>query len=481
MRSIRILLFALVWFSCAWFGSWELNTNTETRLFASISLGEQHDATIDEFADLTIDKARFGSHYYLDKAPGMTLMAIPAVMIGDWWTGREATGLAKIAGGDFARYLRIRLRIAVAMGPAILTALAAVLLFEMGVGLTGSVGAGVFAALGFALGTPIWGWSTTLLGHAPVAALYVIAIWAVWRGARDATPRLRFALLTGASLGWAVVVEYQAALAGGAIAFWALSRYRRQGGAYWRPILAAAVGGLVALIPLALYNLVAFDTPFKIGYSGVVGWEGMHRGLFGLGWPAPRALLEITFGPTRGIVWVAPILLLAPRGLEAWWGEPDRREWAVMLGAVTMIVLLVNAAYVYWDGGNSTGPRLSMPMVGALALALAPVWAKLRSRTMRLAAAGLLGVSIFLNVAIASADIFAPPIFRFPIWSDVLSLRFANGVLVSIASDWFGWSPWAGLWWWCAVALPMLGWLIRAAARNDPSFPRLATKCAIDR
>ena len=33
------------------------------------------DARIDEFRDLTIDKAEFGGHVYLDKAPGMTLLA----------------------------------------------------------------------------------------------------------------------------------------------------------------------------------------------------------------------------------------------------------------------------------------------------------------------------------------------------------------------------------------------------------------------
>ena len=468
-RRIRIVLFALVWFSCSWFGSWELNPNTATRLYAAISLVEQHDATIDEFAELTIDKAAFGGHFYLDKAPGMTLMAVPAVAIGDWLTAREATGMAKLTGeSDFARYLRLRLRIAVATGPALLTALAAVLILEMGASLAGGVAAGLFAALGFALGTPIWGWSTTVLGHAPVASLYVVAIWAVWRGTRDAVARPRFAALVGASLGWATVIEYQAALAGGVIGLWALYRYRYRQGASWRPAMAAIAAGIAALIPLGVYNMVAFDTPFRIGYSGVVGWEGMQRGLFGLGWPDPRVLLEITFGPTRGLLWVAPVVILAPYGLDLWWRRSDRREWAALVGGVTIVTLLVNAAYVYWDGGNSTGPRLAMPMAGALALGLAAGWAELTSRATRIACAMLLGLSIFLNLAIASADIFAPPIFLFPIWSDVLAGRFARGELQTIASDWWGWSTWAGLWLWAVIVLPTLSWLARQAMAADP-------------
>ena len=343
-------------------------------MFAAVSLIEQHDATIDEFADLTIDKAQFGQHFYLDKAPGMTLMAMPAVALADWWTGERASDLPKIAGGDFARYLRLRLRIAVAIGPAILTALAAVLILDMGAGLTGSTAAGLFAALGFALGTPAWGWTTTLLGHAPGAALYVLAIWAIWRGTRDGVGRARYPLIAGLALGWAVGIEYQLALGGSVIGLWGVYRFGRDGGNPVPGLSALVAGGLVALMPVGLYNIVAFGTPFRIGYSGVVGWEGMHQGLFGLGWPRPRALLEITVGPTRGLIWVAPILLLSPRGLTHWWHARGQRDYAVVLGGVALVVLLVNAAYVYWDGGNSTGPRLSIPMVGALALGLAPLW-----------------------------------------------------------------------------------------------------------
>lgn len=61
------LLGALVWLSCIWFGSWEWNANQATRVYAALSIVEQGDATIDEYAPLTIDKARFGAHFYSDK------------------------------------------------------------------------------------------------------------------------------------------------------------------------------------------------------------------------------------------------------------------------------------------------------------------------------------------------------------------------------------------------------------------------------
>ncbi|WP_267394432.1 hypothetical protein [Sphingomonas sp. GC_Shp_1] len=462
LRLMRIVLFALVWFSCAWFGSWEWNPNNAVRLFAAISLVEDGDATIDEFADLTIDKAVFGAHAYSDKAPGMTLMSLPAVALADAVTGERATALPKIFGGlEMTRYLRLRTRLAVASGSAVLTAIAAVLLFDLALALTGSAGAALFAALGYALGTPAWGWSTTLLGHAPVAALYVIAVAAFWRAARTAT--LRWAAVAGLALGWSVTIEYQAVLAGLVIAGWMLWHVRAAA-SRWRLIAAVAAGGLLGLLPLLGYNLVAFGTPFRIAYSGVVGWEGMHQGLFGLGMPRLAALRGITVGTQHGLVWVAPVLLLAIPGLMVWADRARTRDLAWVAGGVALVVLLVNAAYVYWEGGNATGPRLAIPLCGLLALGLAPAWVAIGGRNVRSAAA-LLALSIAINAMIAAAEVFVPPLYRFPLWSGVYQQHVAVGDLRTIASEYGGWTPWHGFVLWTALAAAMIGWLVREATK----------------
>ena len=83
MARTRLLLFALVWLSCVWFGSWALNPNNATRMYAGMALVERGDARIDQYQALTIDKAEFGGHFYMDKAPGMTLLSLPAMAIAD--------------------------------------------------------------------------------------------------------------------------------------------------------------------------------------------------------------------------------------------------------------------------------------------------------------------------------------------------------------------------------------------------------------
>ena len=454
-----MLLFLLVWLSAAWFGSWEFNPNNATRLFAAISLVEDGDATIDEFAALTIDRAQFDGHVFLDKAPGMTLMAVPAVAAATWLGGERSATVAKVFGDpQLARFLRVRQRLAVATGPAILTAVAAVLLYDLALGLTGSAVAALFAALAYALGTPAWGWSTTITGHAPVAALFVIAVWAFHRqGAR-------WAMLGGAALGWAVVVEYQAVLAGSVIAGWAAWRVSPLPDR-WRILGLASAGGVAALLLMLGYNLLAFGTPFRIAYAGVQGFEGMQQGLFGLGWPRPRILIEILIGDRRGLLWVAPVLLLAPLGWSLLADRPRDRGLAIMATAVVAIVLLVNAAYVYWDGGNATGPRHALPLVGLAALGLAPAW-QAGGRT-RIAAAALLAVSIAINLMIAAAEVFAPPEYRWPLYSAIYDLRFSRGDLRTWPGEWLGWTPWHGFQLYLVVAVPLLVLLIAGARQAD--------------
>ncbi|MGK6319052.1 hypothetical protein [Sphingomonas sp. DT-204] len=460
LRTIGALLFALVWFSCVWFGSWEWNPNHATRLFAALSIVEQGDATIDEYQALTIDKARFGDRFYLDKAPGMTLMVLPAVAFADAATGQQAHDLSiQLYDPAFERFLRWRLRLAVATSVALLTALAALALFDWGGAIGGSTGAGLFAAIAYALGTPIWGWSTTLFGHAPVAALFVIAAWAAWRGSSGARVSTGLALLSGLALGWAVVVDYVAVIGGVAIGAWALWRLRPYGFPI-RPIVAALAGGLAALAVLAGYNLFAFHTPFRLGYQGVVGFEGMQQGLFGLTYPKPGVLFEILVGDRRGLMWVAPILVPAVIGCALMLRRRSTRDIGVLALAVAVLTLLYNASYAYWDGGNSTGPRHVVPMIGLLALGLAPLWGTAQSRLKALLLAMLAG-SIALNSVIASAEIMSGGREPFPLWSDVIRDRFLAGQLRTLPSEWFGWSVWSGYAaWWTVAALTAAGFAI---------------------
>lgn len=475
-HGVALLLFALVWLSCVWFGSFELNPNNATRLFSAFSLVERGEATIDRYQTLTIDKAQFtrksGTHYYMDKAPGVTLMAAPVVWATNWITGANSYDqVIDITNPKLADFMRLRLMLAVAFGAALLTAFAAVLLFDLGTGITGSPAAGLFAALGYALGSIVWGWSTTLFGHAPVAALLLIATWAIWRGTSGAREigRWRYPLMAGGALGWAVAIEFPSALGGIAIGLWALWRSREAAWPVRRRLYLIAVGtAIIAVLPLAAYNQFAFGTPFMTGYQGVVGFGGMNEGLFGLTYPKPYVLWEILFGTRRGMLWVAPVLVLGALGLSRMIRNPATRDLGVLALSVIAIVLAVNASYAYWDGGASVGPRHSVPAIPFLALGLAPVWTSLRTMGAKLAASALLGASMLLNLVVAATDIFAPETMVTPVWTRNFVGLFAHARLNTVPNLYWGWQPVWGFALYLDLALPMLAlmlWWTRRAER----------------
>lgn len=468
-HGVAAALFVLVWLSCVWFGSYALNPNNATRLFAALAIVEHGDATIDRYQTLTIDKARFGAHYYMDKAPGVSLMAVPALAATKAVTGgRLDAQIIDIANPRLAPFLLLRLQLVVATTSALLTAFAAVLLLDLGAGVTGSPAAGLFAALGYALGSIVWGWSTTLFGHAPVAALLLIATWAIWRGtysARDLA-RWRYPLMAGGALGWAAVIEFPSALGGIAIGVWAIVRSRQAP----RPLRirlygVALLAAGVAAVPLLAYNQLTFGTPFKLGYQGVVGFGGMQEGLFGLTYPKPYVLYEILFGVRRGLMWVAPVLMLGAVGLWRMVRTPATRDLGWLAVAVVGIVLAVNASYAYWDGGASVGPRHSVPAIPFLAIGLAPFWASLARA--RIAAGALLGVSMLLNLIVAATDIFAPESLPFPVWQRNIVGMLPLGHFSTIPSDHWGWSPWWGLALYLDLALPLLALMLWATRRAE--------------
>lgn len=464
IAALRTVLFALVWLSVAWFGSWHWNPNSAVRLFSAISIVEEGDATIDQFEHLTIDKAQFDSHFYLDKAPGMTLMAVPVVALADALSGETAAGKA-LSYHDAALddYLKLRQWLVVALVNATLMALAALAVFELGRGLTGSAAAGVFGAIGFALATPLWGWATTLFGHAPVAALLAIAMWMVWRGTRDPGDFGGWPAATGVVLGWMLVIEHSALLFGIPVGLWALWRMRGAAPAHrWRAAIDAVLGCAFALLAILAYNQFAYGEPFRLGYQGVVGFEGMRQGLFGLTTPDGDVLGEILWGERRGILWVAPIVVAALPGLAVLW-RSGRRDVALLAMGGAAVAFLYNASYVYWDGGNSTGPRHAMPAVAFLALAFAPAW-HATATPGRLLLASLLTVSVALNCAIAAAEITAPHDAANVLFDGVWA-RLAPGYLRTVPNEFFGTTPWAGLMLYLLIAAP-LGCLLVALARQ---------------
>jgi hypothetical protein len=408
-RTIALGFFLAAFAAYAWLAPQDPNNpQVVTRLGLTLSIVESGRLDIDRFADRTIDKALFEGHYYADKVPGLSFLAIPVVAATLLLINRTGGNLNSNSLTDFARFAKMA---SIAVN-GFISALAVAMLFLTAIRLGATRTGAVFASAALAFGTPFFGWSTAFFAHSVSGSLLIFAAAAIaftyagdTAGGQSRTRLTLFGLGLGILFGFTLVVDSTAApacLLGGMLTL-ALAA-PRGAAALLRMSSFLLVGGFLGLLPLLVYDQLAFGSPFTLGYSKVVDFEGMQQGFFGITWPKPNVAVSILFGRYRGLLPLSPVLVLIPVGLYAMWREPSRRVAASAILIVFCSFLWINAGYIYWWGGWSFGPRYLIPAVPLCCLALAFAWPRsLWARAMTLV---LLAASLFLSLSCAVAGIF---------------------------------------------------------------------------
>jgi len=429
-RLTSLVVFVLLFTSYAYFyqgGGW--NQNSRFALVRSIT--SQHTLRIDAFASSTGDRALYDGHYYCDKAPGLSLTAVPLVAVARavlFVFGRDPDDPAGLA---FLSYLATVLIVGLP------TALAGVSLYSLVIKLGASPGGAFFAAIGFGLGTPTWALATIFIGHAFSAALLVLAFASACRVGTDPGSSvhtdLSLGALIGSCAGWATVSEFPAAVPAVLIASLALvnARQLRRNRAL-RVLGAMTATALGAAAVLLLYQYLCFRSPFHVAYGTAEGFDRMQEGVFGVTLRSlhrvGRVLRQILFGEYRGLLPLAPVLALAPVGLALLVCSGSRaRRAGIVACTVVAYYILLNAHYAYWDGGWSYGPRHVSPAIPFLSLGLGELWTRV-SRTIRWLLAGVLIYGVALTL-VAVSTMPMPPVGVANPTSDLLWPAFREGDL----------------------------------------------------
>ena len=389
----------------------------------------------------SFDKALFDGHLYSDKAPGMSVIAIPAV------EALQLRPVDQIHGSDL-RLWGVRL---LTSGVAFL--LGAFLVGRIAEGL--APGRGAAALVAFALGTIFAPLAATSFGHVTAATLAFGVFALAWR---------RQPLLAGLAAGAALLVEYQTA----AILV-VVGAYVALGG--MRALGRYVAGVLPGVALLLTYDALAFGSPFHLSYR-YVAIKQQSNGFFGIGLPHLHSTYEVFFG-SSGLLLVSPVLIAAVYGLVLL--ARTRRAEAVVCAAVTVFFLLINCGYFAPYGGTLLGPRFFVPALPFLALGLGPAFA----RRPRLTGA-LTVLSVLPVVGLTIVWSQNPPLHQ-TIWGELARLP-AEGrqsrLMRHMTDTVFKWIS-AGSGWGFAVivvaaaaalvlALPTRPWEVRRGARRHP-------------
>jgi len=407
---VEILLFLMLLACYAYFPPRWADWNQNSRLNLTLAMVDDRSFQIDRFVANTGDYAKYNGHYYSDKAPGTSFLAVPVYaavrpVLQTALVQRFIERLGSSAAfGETLRpdgsglatekvYFALVLMIVSFATVAVPSALLGVVLYRF-LELFGlATGWRVMIALIYGLATPAFPYSNTFVGHQQVAALLFGAFWLVFLiGQRRLSPR--WMLVVGVLLGWTLITEYPAALIVAGIGLYALIVLPDR-----RWIVGAALAGIPPLALMMAYNFAIFGTVLPVGYKYSELWQAEHQsGFMSLAGPNREALWGITFGVHRGLFLLAPVLLTGLAGFVAWWRAGIyRRELAVCIWAVASF-LLFNGSSVMWSGGFGVGPRYLVPMLPFLAFGMGAFFAMWGVRWLSRVALVTTGGWSFLNV-----------------------------------------------------------------------------------
>ncbi len=243
-------------------------------------------------------------------------------------------------------------------------------------GLSSSRGAVRLTVVAVFLGTPLWSYARTLFTE-PFAALCVMgAFWATFRAA----PAY---LGASAFVAAGTLMKPQLALLLVPLLAVAAARRHWAGALRLLPLPAAAVAATLLL------NRHMYGSPWLGPYPYYRG-ELLEGGL------------GLLFSSRHGLLATAPVLALALAGMPRLLRQ-DRLRGGVVAAAFLMLYALA-AAWKDWTGGYCYGPRLLVPVVPLLGIALvkaldAPLLAR---GPARWGAWAVVAVSVLLNLVAAT-------------------------------------------------------------------------------
>ncbi|MBK9033309.1 MAG: hypothetical protein IPL61_18890 [Myxococcales bacterium] len=393
----------------------------------------------------TADVSPHAGHQYSNKAPGSSMLAVPAYL--------ALTGVTHVVAGRGPTLGEMMWTFRIWTG-VIPTLLFLLLLARFLPRFAPALPAQRLALVAYGLGSMAFVYSVLFIAH-QLSAVCIGTAWIVTVMVIDDGKRDRWMLAAGAAAGAAPLVDYQALFAAVPIAIWASARLiqTRRG---WAPVLWAVAGAIVPIMILLAYHRACFGSPWKTGYDASETFAFHHqKGFLGLDQLRWRAFTGSTVAGDNGLVVFMPAVLLALPGWAILWWRGHRGH-ALVSASIAIMYLAFISALNFWRGGWQFGPRYITVMLPFLVPAIAACLDAVDRRPgWRIVPWALVAVGVAVHALGVATFPHFPEKFHNPLYEVALRLLGDGlaapnlGAVVGLPGAWSV-GPWfalmAGLW-----------------------------------
>ncbi len=404
-RGTVIRLFLTCWLIYAL----HFATNTVREIYPALSLGDHLSFNVAEYVGLHPDIFELaGRGAFINNNPGASILgALPYLLtrpliqpIVERVSHMRAMSKTPPPTYDsvypmareffqqvYARGLDIKFGLAAGVMQVLLmaplSALSAVVIFQMLVTRISSPSTAVLLALLYAFGTPVF-YRTAQLNHNLLESHFALfAFFILWRPWDDPLqPRRPNYLLAGLLVGWTLVLDYSGVIVIASLGLYAIMRRASL------PVSARqssdlglfATGVAICVALLMAYQWVNFGNPFLPAQHYMPKTTFSSYGYRGITLPQPDLLWKLGFDIRYGLFTSAPLLLLALYPL-AWL----KRRSFLLVGRLEMqLILCFTIAFFLFTGANqfsrmqfNSGIRHLVPVTPFLFLIVAGVLVRL--------------------------------------------------------------------------------------------------------
>lgn len=415
-----LLVFIFFFITYAYFfqgGGW----NQNGRICLTRAILHEHTFSIDTYREdaynpffpfvNTGDWSYYKGHYYTNKSPGLSLMALIPYAVAEYAAKKvmPSDGEKQVL---FSAYVS-NVCTTVVCGAMLCLTLFHVLTYFFQFGLSASM----LLTLLFGVGTLMFSYSTTFYCHAPSACFAFLSFVLTMHIRRGSVQRTKTAALaSGFCAACAVLIEPSTVLMLGAVFFYLVSFQEGRRCALF--FLAGCVPpGLVQ----CFYNSVCFGSPFASSYeyaNDMVMYK-VNGKLFGL--PSAASFAGLLILPYRGLFISSPVYLMLFPGIVLFFRQKQWRPEAIFCAAVFLFFIVYMAGFYAWYGGSAAGPRYLLPAF-PFGFLLA-VWA-FRKFFKSFMLAGI--CSVLINTAITLVGNEIPREIRNPLF-DVILKKILKG------------------------------------------------------